>query len=92
LKTVQTGQIMRNLMPDIESKAVASAKLILTWLQNTEDPSKCTRQISDAEFILLVLEKYQKDLLSEDILVAQLKMENDLLRRKLDSIRKILTS
>ena len=81
---------MRNLLPATEAKAEQATISMISWLRSANDPSLCQSRINDAEFILTVLEQYQKELRDLDIVAAQMRIDNDILRLKIKKIKEIV--
>ena len=79
---------MRNLLPATEEKVSQAIISLISWLRTTDNPNLCQSQISNAEFVLTVLNQYQKELHDLDIIAAQMRIDNDLLRRKINDIKK----
>lgn len=83
---------MRDLLPITEEKAIKIAGSLVGWLHSTGSPELCQEQIRDVEFILSVLLEYQKELHESDIVRAQMRIDNDLLNKKMAEIKKIINS
>lgn len=79
---------MRNLLPITEEKAIKVTRSLIGWFHT--DPELHQEQIRDAEFVLSVLLEYQKELHEVDIVRAQLRIDNDMLNKKLSELKKII--